>query len=459
MTQYDVIIAGAGFAGIYAAWKLSKYGKKIALVEASDYIGGNLKSREWNGFWLDNGTHNFDLRTPVGEQFFLDILKDNILVFEDQQWATTTNKSWTSGFELPDYGTDDPEFSRLILEELMTIKENQNITFKKKPDSFLDYFENKFGPKLTKRLIPAIKKYTGSHPAEFSVESSGSLGMFSRVKLGSDSEMIKMKEKDPFWDDRLGVSLQSLDKRFMGRNINKRFCYPAKMGLNGFCISAHERLLELGVHIYLSDAICGLTEENNRLIVKTKSKTFSSNYLFWSLPEIILAKIIGSKVELADSAIPVGTCFFAFEVDENDILGPDYLHDYSEERLPFRYNKQGIYSNQIKADGSTLVVFEMPCHPKDIAKNISENNLKKAWSAAIDVGFLKPTAKYKASTSIGHPVAYTLPKIGWKRNYETVQNDIQRISKNIIGIDFGYRGRLKFMNLFEDKLQFKFLDP
>ena len=93
MPNYDIIIAGAGFAGIYSAWRLARAGKQLALVEAADYIGGNLQSRPWNGYWIDNGTHNFDIRTPIGEEFYYDILGENILVFEDLEEVIESSTS------------------------------------------------------------------------------------------------------------------------------------------------------------------------------------------------------------------------------------------------------------------------------------------------------------------------------------------------------------------------------
>jgi hypothetical protein len=456
MDKYDIVIAGAGFAGIYSAWRLARAGKKVALVEAADYIGGNLKSREWNGYWLDNGTHNFDIRTSIGEEFYTDILGDNMLVFEDQPWACTTDKTWTDGFELPDFGVDDPEFSKAVLAELELIRSNgPTIT---QSDSYLEYYRSTYGNLLTDRLIPAMKKYTGSDPADFALASRGSMGMFSRPKLGTDAEMIALKQMDAFWDDRVGVSLTCGDKRFIGKNTNKRFAYPANKGLNGFCLSAHERLVDLGVDIYLSSGVSAINDIPYGVSVKAGEHTLEARKVFWSLPEVVLSKILGLDVDLMKTAIPVGTCFFAFEVPADSILGPDYLQDYSPDRLPYRYNRQGVYSNQVKTDGNTLVVTEAPCHPKDIKSIATEQNIDVAWDSALDIGFIKPGTMYTAATAVGHPVAYTLPKIGWRESYDKAQEQIDAHSKNIVGIEVGYRGRFSFMTFYETKLRHTLMD-
>ena len=116
MKSYDLVIVGAGFAGIYAAWRQAREGRKVALVEASDHVGGNLWSVPWGDYWIDNGTHNFDIRTKIGEEFFLDVLGDEALIFEDQQWGCTTGDTWTWGFENPEFGVDHPELAKKMME-------------------------------------------------------------------------------------------------------------------------------------------------------------------------------------------------------------------------------------------------------------------------------------------------------------------------------------------------------
>lgn len=43
-SKEDVIIVGAGFTGLCAAWELSKHGKKVTVLEATDHIGGLASS-------------------------------------------------------------------------------------------------------------------------------------------------------------------------------------------------------------------------------------------------------------------------------------------------------------------------------------------------------------------------------------------------------------------------------
>src|SRR3984893_9285408 len=54
-TSADVLIIGAGMAGLCCARRLSEAGITFQIVEASDGIGGRVRTDEVDGFLLDRG--------------------------------------------------------------------------------------------------------------------------------------------------------------------------------------------------------------------------------------------------------------------------------------------------------------------------------------------------------------------------------------------------------------------
>jgi phytoene dehydrogenase-like protein len=50
--NFDVIIIGAGAAGLMAAWELVQVNKKVIIVEARDRIGGRIHTLEEEGFTM-----------------------------------------------------------------------------------------------------------------------------------------------------------------------------------------------------------------------------------------------------------------------------------------------------------------------------------------------------------------------------------------------------------------------
>src|SRR5688500_2384182 len=60
----DVIVVGAGLAGLRCAVLLSRAGLDVAVVEASDAIGGRVRTDRVDGFLLDRGFQVFNDAYP-----------------------------------------------------------------------------------------------------------------------------------------------------------------------------------------------------------------------------------------------------------------------------------------------------------------------------------------------------------------------------------------------------------
>ncbi|MBL8150671.1 MAG: protoporphyrinogen oxidase [Blastocatellia bacterium] len=58
-THHDTIVIGAGITGLVASYKLCKQGQKVALLEASDRVGGVIRSEQKQGFLVEYGPNSF----------------------------------------------------------------------------------------------------------------------------------------------------------------------------------------------------------------------------------------------------------------------------------------------------------------------------------------------------------------------------------------------------------------
>src|SRR3954454_2158176 len=55
--KYDVIVVGAGTAGLVAGSLLAKEGKRVAIVEKHRYLGGRAMEHRFRGHQLGLGSH------------------------------------------------------------------------------------------------------------------------------------------------------------------------------------------------------------------------------------------------------------------------------------------------------------------------------------------------------------------------------------------------------------------
>lgn len=66
----DVVIVGAGLAGLAAARRLGQSGMDICVVEASEDIGGRIRTDVVDGFLLDRGFQLYNPAYPEGQRVF-----------------------------------------------------------------------------------------------------------------------------------------------------------------------------------------------------------------------------------------------------------------------------------------------------------------------------------------------------------------------------------------------------
>ena len=72
----DVVIIGAGPAGLTAAYELAKEGVRSRIFEADAVVGGISRTVERDGWRFDLGGHRFFTKVPEVEAFWHEVLPD-----------------------------------------------------------------------------------------------------------------------------------------------------------------------------------------------------------------------------------------------------------------------------------------------------------------------------------------------------------------------------------------------
>jgi len=453
LTHHDVVIAGGGFAGIYAAWRLVRSGASVALVEAADQLGGNMRSRPWEGYWLDQGTHVLDLRTALAREFYADVLGDELVSLDGHRWASTVGEGWSMDIEMPDFSVDAPSLAETALIELERLHAS-GTGLAREPESYERWYRERYGRTLAEAILPMARKLTGGgDPAALSPDAHVALAALSRPKLGTDERMVALKTADPFWDARLGVSLGCADERFGAAGVDGLIGYPAHGGLGGFCGHATRRLAELGVELATGCPIERIENAGRGPVLVSGERRWSGGTLFWTLPDFLLAQLFGVPDRTRELSLPVGTCFVAFEVPEESIAGPNYLNDYAAHRLPTRYNRAGVYGRQTREDGYTVVMAEVPRHPAALRSGFRSEDEAAVWSAMLETGYLRAGTRYRGSTAWGCPVAFSVPRPGWEAVDGELRRGLRSRAGRVVGIPPGRRVRDEFMKCFDTTLQ------
>lgn len=77
--ESDVLILGAGPAGLTAAYELSRRGVQCTVLERDSVPGGIAKTVEYKGFLFDLGGHRFYTKVPLIEKMWFDVMGADFL--------------------------------------------------------------------------------------------------------------------------------------------------------------------------------------------------------------------------------------------------------------------------------------------------------------------------------------------------------------------------------------------
>jgi protoporphyrinogen oxidase len=80
MRRDQVVIIGAGPAGLTAAHELTKQGFRPTVLEGSDQVGGLSRTVNYKGYRFDIGGHRFFSKVPVINELWHEILGGEFLL-------------------------------------------------------------------------------------------------------------------------------------------------------------------------------------------------------------------------------------------------------------------------------------------------------------------------------------------------------------------------------------------
>ncbi len=82
MSETDrILIIGAGPAGLAAGYRLAGQGRDVCVLEMDpEYVGGISRTVRFKGFYFDIGGHRFFSKSQEVEQFWTEVLPDDMLV-------------------------------------------------------------------------------------------------------------------------------------------------------------------------------------------------------------------------------------------------------------------------------------------------------------------------------------------------------------------------------------------
>ena len=276
-THNKAVVIGAGPAGLTAAYLLAKQGFPVTVLEADpEYVGGISRTVRYKGFHFDIGGHRFFSKSKEVEDFWTEILSDDLL------HRPRSSRIYYNGkyFSYPLKAFE--ALTRLgVLESTRCVASYAWARISPNPDekSFEDWVSNRFGKRLFSIFFKTYtEKVWGMSCKEISADWAA-----QRIKGLSLASAIK---------NALIPQKQPKDRSQVIKTLIDTFRYPRK-GPGMMWERCAEKVRAMGGQVLMDHRAARCTYDGDRWTVTAENgQTFSGEHVISSMPIRQLGSII-----------------------------------------------------------------------------------------------------------------------------------------------------------------------
>jgi protoporphyrinogen oxidase len=350
----EILILGAGPAGMAAALELSRAGKKLAVIEKSSQVGGLAKTLRFGEFKTDIGPHRFFSKNTALYDFIEDLLGDKWQPVQRLTRFYINGKFFLYPVKLANVLSKvSPLFSfRILLDYLY-----ERLRAKIRPreiNSFEDYVVSNFGRTLAEfNMLNYTEKIWGIPASQIS-----KLQGEQRLKSLSPWEIVK-KALNP--------------KKSRARSLTEVFHYPRE-GSGSIYETMAKKVQEAGNKIFLNSTATRLHHQDHRLTevklnLEGEEQTIRPDWVVTSIPIAELIKLLDPPapkevLEAAKSLRWRSQRYLFITLNRESITKDNWLY-FHEKEIPFgRVCEPRNMSPHLSPKGKTSLFIEF-CTFKD----------------------------------------------------------------------------------------------
>lgn len=363
-TKKEVIILGAGVAGLACAYELAKAGHKVTVIEKNSFVGGLASTLKHDGFRFDTGPHRWYAKNDEVNNWMLTLMGDEIIkvprltrIYFDKKYFYYPIRLTNALLGIGPFKAMLAAFDYLYYALKRRIRRPTLVTVE-------DGYINQFGKTLYKTFF---KRYTeklwGIPTDKISVDWVG-----QRTRGLNIATVIK----DALFKTRNVVSLVD------------EFHYP-KLGVGRIAQKMAEEVEKMGGKIVLNGEVVSFKRSKDtieaievkvgqsvmRFIGDEYVNTIPITHVVERLTPAATKEVIAASKKLKFRTEVQVTLF----VNKANITPDVWVYVHPKEIVFMRFMEMDNWSEALSPKGKTAIVFEIACTEGDTIWQKSDREL------------------------------------------------------------------------------------
>ena len=391
----DLVVLGAGPAGLAAAWRAAQRGLSVAVVERASGPGGLAASFEVGGLRVDHGSHRLHpttdpailaaLQSLLGAD--LQLRRRNGRIRLQDRWIAFPLRTGDLLRRLP------PGFAAAAARDAVTAPLRRP-----RADTFAEVVRAGLGPTMWERFYePYAHKIWGVDPALLDGEQA-------RRRVGANTP-------------------GKLLRKLLGQSGPPLFWYPRR-GFGQIPEALAEAAAGAGATIHHGHAVTGVRLDSTGVAVQTEGGTLRAANVWSTIPLPVLVRLAHPApppaVAAAASALRLRALVLVYLVVDREQWTPFDAHYLPQRDTPVtRVSEPRNYRDGDDPPGRTVLCAEIPCGGGDEIWRSADSDLGALVTGHLASLGLPPVTPVEVAVR-RVPGAYPIYTAGYAANFATV---------------------------------------
>jgi protoporphyrinogen oxidase len=425
----DVVVIGAGPAGLTAAYQLGKRGATCTVLESDDVVGGISRTVVRDGWRFDIGGHRFFTKVPEVEAFWHEILPDGDFLLRPR-----SSRIYYRG-KFYDYPIKPLNALRNLgpIEAVRCVASYLWVKVRPPKDqtSLETYVAANYGWRLYRHFFKTYSEKVWAVPA-------------SEISADWGAQRIKGMSlwKAVFEPLRARFRGTPKDKSKQVTSLIEQFQYP-KLGPGMMWERCHELVEGQGSKVTLQNQVTRVHRTEGRVVAVTShgpdggETTYPADHVISSMPLPTLLKIMEPPVppevrQAADDLAFRDFLSIALVVPADKVAWTDnWIYIHAPEVKTMRVQNFGSWSPYMVRDGYNVLGLEYTVMEGDEWWTASDEWLIDTGKRELEALGLMRSADVEAGYVVRMPKAYPMYDDTYKANVDVLRRWLEANTPNV----------------------------